>query len=288
MKIALIFNKERKGTTGCYFEKALKASNHTVQHFWTEHSYDIRPEFDLYLRIDHGDYKYDIPEHLHPAVFLAIDTHLKKPYKKIEKQVGHYDFVFCAQKEGARKLRRRKKVNAFWIPLGCDPQIHKKIDLEKKIDLAFVGTEGKKSLRGVLLKKIKEKYPNSFLGKADYQEMSEIYSSAKIGFNYSIRNDINMRCFEVMSCGALLLTNYIKNNGLEELFEDRKHLVVYRNPKELYNLIDYYLSHPQEREQIAYAGHQLVASQHTYKDRLREMFEYIRASEPHRYRELKI
>ncbi|MCQ9208144.1 MAG: glycosyltransferase, partial [Omnitrophica bacterium] len=228
------------------------------------------------------------PPPLPPAVILLNDPHLKKPYKKIEKQVSHYDFVFCAQKEGAEKLRRRKKVRTLWVPLGCDPEIHRKINLEKKFDVAFVGTEGKKSLRGALLKKIKERYPKSFLGIAEYTKISEIYSSAKIGFNYSIRNDINMRMFEAMSCGSLLLTNYIKNNGLEELLKDREHLVIYRNPKELYKLIDYYLSHPEEREQIAYAGHQLVTSHHRYRDRLNTIFDYIRASDPHRYRELTL
>ena len=137
-------------------------------------------------------------------------------------------------------------------------------------------------------KNLREKYPQSFLGTAEYTRMSEIYSSAKIGFNYSIRNDINMRIFEVMSCGSLLLTNYIKNNGMEELFKNREHLVIYRNPKELFRLIEYYLSHPQERERIASSGHQLVTAQHTYRDRLRKMFDYIRTSDPHRYRDLKL
>jgi len=276
MKIALIFNKESDNTVGCYFEKILKQSNYHLEHFWTEHSQNIKPEFDLYLRIDHGDYKYDIPEYLHPAVFLVIDTHLKKPYKKIEKQVGHYDLVFCAQKQGAQRLKRRKKVETAWMPLACDPDVHKKINIEKIYDIGFVGTDGKKSLRKNLLKELKLRYPKSFLGPAPFTEMSRIYSASRIGFNYSIRNDINMRMFEVMSCGALLVTNRIKKNGLEELFEDGKHLVVYKNPRELFKLINYYLTHEREREEIAKNGHQLVAKHHTYAVRLADMFKLIK------------
>jgi spore maturation protein CgeB len=275
MKIALIFNKEREDTTGCYFEKVLRKSSHSIEHFWTKDAYNIKPEYDLYLRIDHGDYKYDIPEYLHPAAFLVIDTHIRKPYKKIEKQVSHYDFIFCAQKEGAEKLKRRRKIDTSWLPLACDPEIHKKIDIKKKFDVAFVGTEGKKSLRSILLRKLREKYPHSFLGTATYTDIAKIYSSSKIGFNYSINNDINMRIFEVMSCGSLLLTNFIKNNGFEELFEDRKHLVIYRSRKELFKLIDYYLSHEKEREYIAQNGHNLVIQRHTYTHRLKAMFEYM-------------
>ena len=276
MKIALIFNKERADTTGSYFEKVLRQSSHNIEHFWTEHSHSIKPEFDLYFRIDHGDYKYDIPEHLHPAAFLAIDTHLKKPYKKIEKQVGHYDFIFCAQKDGVEKLKRRKKVNTCWVPFACDPEIHKKLNLAKKYDIGFVGTDGKKSLRKVLLKELGKRYPRSFLGRAPFTDMSRIYSASKIVFNYSIRNDINMRMFEVMSCGALLITNRIKRNGFEELFQGGKHLITYRNRKELFKLIDYYLTHDKKREEIARDGHLLVTRNHTYKIRTEKLLNYIK------------
>ena len=103
LKIAIIFNKDRDDTIGCYFENALRRTGHDVRHFWTVYADKIKPEFDFYLRIDHGDYKYDIPEYLHPCGFLAIDTHLKHPYEKICEQAPHYDFVYCAQKEGAEK-----------------------------------------------------------------------------------------------------------------------------------------------------------------------------------------
>ncbi|MBU3933969.1 MAG: hypothetical protein KKH11_04820 [Candidatus Omnitrophica bacterium] len=129
MRIALIFNKEAPYTTGSYIEKALNNSNLEFRHFWTSQAHLIKPEFDLYLRIDHGDYKYDLPEYLRPSVFLAIDTHLKKPFRKILRQARHYDFVFCAQKEGAEKLKR-KAINSYWLPLGCEPEIHQRCDIK--------------------------------------------------------------------------------------------------------------------------------------------------------------
>jgi spore maturation protein CgeB len=274
MRIALVFNKEAPHTTGCYIERALSNFNIELRHFWTAQAHLIKPEFDLYLRIDHGDYKYDLPKHLHPAVFWVIDTHLKKPFKNILRQAGHYDFVFCAQKEGAVRLKR-KGINSYWLPLGCDPEIHRKCNINKELDIGFVGTDGKKSLRRILLEKLKKRYPNSFLGTAKHTQMGQIYSTSKIGFNYSINNDINMRIFEVMCSGTLLITNYIRNNGFSDLFEQGKHLVVYKNIRQLFRLIDYYLTHQREREEIAYAGHQLVNSSHKYVDRLKKMFDYI-------------
>ncbi len=275
MRLALIFNKEREDTIGGYFERAAKESGLSYDHYWTSDADAIKQAYDLYLRIDHGDYKYDLSSHLRPSAFYVVDTHLKKPYKKISEQVKHYDYIFCAQKDGAERLRRDAGVNAIWVPIGCDPQIHKRLEVKKRFDIAFVGTEGKVNLRGRLLKSLARRYPNSFIGRADFRMLSNIYSSAKIGFNYSINNDINMRMFEILSCGALLVTNYIRDNGFEELFSDGINIVAYRSPSELLHKIDYYLEREGERERIAKEGHSLAINNHTYEDRLKKMLEVI-------------
>jgi len=273
VRFALIFNKDREDTIGCYFERAAAELGIQFNHFWTSDP-DIPGGYDLYLRIDHGDYKYDIPEHLRPSAFYAIDTHLKKPYKKISVQAGHYDFVFCAQKTGVEKLKRDADIEAEWIPIACDPEVHKDLKIERRLDIAFVGTEGKKSPRGELLKILSRRYPNSYIGRADSRLMSNIYSSAKIGFNYSINNDINMRMFEVLSCGALLITNRInKDSGFYELFCEGDNVVTYRSARELFNRIDQYLLDDEARKRIAGEGHALALSRYTYRDRLKRMLE---------------
>jgi len=273
MKLALIFNKERGDTIGVYFERAARELEIEFDHFWTSNG-NIPAGYGLYLRIDHGDYKYDIPKDLRPSAFYAIDTHLKKPYKKIKEQAGHYDFVFCAQKSGRTKLKRDLGIKAFWVPIACDPQLHKNLNIDRRLDLAFVGTEGKKNLRGELLKALSRRYPNSYIGRADSSLMSNIYSGAKIGFNYSINNDINMRMFEILSCGAMLITNRIRRgSGFDELFCEGKNVVVYGSAGELFKKIDYYLVHEDERMAIAAQGCDLARNRYTYKERLEIILE---------------
>ncbi|MCK4519154.1 MAG: hypothetical protein KAU12_03435, partial [Candidatus Omnitrophica bacterium] len=209
MKIALVFNKDRPDTTGIYFEKALKESKIDFDHYPIEGSKKlINKKYDLFLRIDHGDYKYDLPKNFRPAAFLAIDTHLKKPFKKICRQAKHYDFLFATQKEGAESLFRVLKRSVYWIPLACNPEIHKKQDISKVYDAGFVGSYGGEgSIREETLLYIKSKFKGSFIGNAPYYEMSRIYSASKIGINFSLNNDINMRIFEILSCGAMLITS---------------------------------------------------------------------------------
>jgi Glycosyl transferases group 1 len=275
MKIALIYNFSCPHTTGAYIERVLKKAGLAYQVFGVEDPGAIPQGFDLYLRIDHGDYKFDIPAALHPAVFWVVDTHLPKPYKKIRKQVSHYDVVFCAQKEGARRLKRETKVDCQWLPLACEPEIHKRLDLPKQYAIGFVGRNALKFDRGRQLELLRKKYPQSFIGEIDYTKMSGVYSASKIGFNSSIINDINMRVFEIMSSGCFLLTNRIKNNGLEELFREKEHLVTYQNDRQMLSLIDYYLEHAQERERIARAGYELVIKKHTYFSRMQALFNYL-------------
>lgn len=288
MKLALIYNKDSKSTTGAYIEKVIKQAGIDWTAFGIEDFSPIPKGFDLYFRIDHGDYKYNIGEDLHPAVFYVIDTHLKKPYKKIRRQVRHYDIVFCAQKEGAYRLGKETKVDTQWLPLACDPEVHKKLDVPKIYDIGFVGRNAKKFERGRHLELLKKNYPKSFIGEIDFRKMGEIYSASKIGFNSSIVNDINMRIFEIISSGCLLLTNHIKNNGFNELFESGKHLVEYKSDKNLLELIDYYLKNAEERERIAQAGYDLVINKHTYYRRVQTMFNYIAFKFGGKFNELRV
>lgn len=275
MKIALIYNFESALTGGSYIEKVIKQSGINYDRFGVNDPNLVKKGYDLYLRIDHGDYKFDLPDFLRPAVFYAVDTHLKKPYKKIRRQVKHYDVVFCAQKEGALKLKKDVGVDTQWLPLGCDPLIHKNLELVKQFDIGFVGRNAKKFSRGRHLEMLKEKYPNSFIGQMDFNKMSEVYCASKIGFNSSIVNDINMRYFEIMSCGCFLLTNKIKGNGFDEIFVDGKHLVTYRNDKDLVSKIEYYLQHEDQRNSIAKAGFELVRDKFTYFNLVQNMFNYL-------------
>ena len=127
-------------------------------------------------------------------------------------------------------------------------------------------------LRKVVLELIKSGYPNAFIGTAHHSELFSIYSQARIVVNYAINNDLNMRIFEAMAAGALVLNNRIKDNGFEDIFSPGQDCVVFDDPTtgELKRLIDHYLSHREDGERIARAGFTL-AERHTYRERLREI-----------------
>jgi GT2 family glycosyltransferase/2-polyprenyl-3-methyl-5-hydroxy-6-metoxy-1,4-benzoquinol methylase/tetratricopeptide (TPR) repeat protein len=270
-KIALIYDDSlRPDTTGGYCLRALGKKSEVI-HFRPEQLGGITPEFDLYLCIDDGlDYR--LPSELRPAAYWAIDTHLN--FERTLRRVGDFDFIFAAQKEGAARLRAEGAARCEWLPLACDPEIHRRLKVARDYDVAFIGNSFH-GPRQQILEQVKQRYPNSFIGNAPHTQMGEIYSRAKIVINCCLNNDLNMRVFEALACGALLITNHLKNNGQEELFQDRIHLVEYDTPEKALELIDSYLRHPEERERIAEAGYQEVIAKHTYRQRMEQLLEKV-------------
>jgi len=83
----------------------------------------------------------------------------------------------------------------------------------------------------------------------------------------------NMRLFEATGVGTLLITDWKEN--LHEMFDLGKEVIAYRTPEECAELIQYYLEHEDEREQIARAGQQRTLREHTYYQRVQELVDII-------------
>ena len=269
--IALIFEKKYPCTTGQYIKKGLeKLGYRTVVLLPEEKNKILEIKPDFVLAIDFGTH-YILDINYHPKAIWLIDTHLSLICDEV--MAKSFDIIFVAQKEDYEKLKRKFKY-VYWLPLAGDPEYHGKKNLEKIYDIGFVGGLGMGKRKKFLLK-LKKEYPNHFISPADCKKIGEIYSQSKIVFNYSIKNDINMRIFEALMSGSMLITNRIQNNGFEELFEENKDLVVFDNWKDLKEKINYYLSHEEEKEKIAFNGYQKVFNFHKYEDRIKFILEKI-------------
>jgi len=104
------------------------------------------------------------------------------------------------------------------------------------------------------------------------REMADHLERSRIVFNNAIKNDLNMRVFEAMCSGSLLLTD--DADGLTDFFKDRRHLVVYDEGNAV-DLAVYYLRNEGEREAIAEAGRLEVLERHTYERRVETLIGII-------------
>ncbi len=114
-------------------------------------------------------------------------------------------------------------------------------------------------------------------GYADYyNEMPLVFKQSKINLNITLRGmkgGVPLRAIDIMGCGGFLLSNF--QSGFLDYFVPGEDFVYFENKEDLLYKIDYYLEHEEERKEIAGNGHDKIAAGHTYRHRVREMFDSL-------------
>ncbi|HDN67792.1 MAG TPA: methyltransferase domain-containing protein [Firmicutes bacterium] len=232
-----------------------------------------QPDLLLWVESVYGYLPKGIGQLPFPTACYLIDSHLH--LREHLKWVEGFNFIFVAQRQYIPEFERAGFKNVYWLPLACDPQVHRKFDVKKVYEIGFAGSltpEHRERRR--LLTLLCQQF-NVHIDRKFFREMALLFSRSKIVFNHSVRNDLNMRVFEALCCGSMLLTDEARGGGLNELFRDREHLVIYRNQQELVELARYYLEHPEEREEIARKGREEALAKHTFDHRVEQMMNIV-------------
>ena len=115
------------------------------------------------------------------------------------------------------------------------------------------------------------------MGSVDYDhEMPYVFHHSKINLNItlkSIKSGIPLRAIDIMSAGGFLLTNF-QADFLDYYVPDED-FVYYTDLNDLNEKIAYYLSHEEERRQIAQSGRKKVREFHSFEQRFREIFAIV-------------
>jgi glycosyltransferase involved in cell wall biosynthesis/tetratricopeptide (TPR) repeat protein len=231
-----------------------------------------QPDFYLWIETGLSDIPVDLKQHDFPKVCYLIDTHIN--YDRHLEIAQNFDFVFLAQKTYVQSMTQAGITNVAWLPLACDPEIHGKTEVIKEYDVGFVGSiSSKLDRRRNFLDRIQNQFDLNCQRKF-MDEMAVHFSKSRIIFNNAINNDLNMRVFEALCSGSLLVTDPAPGSGLEDLFTDKEHLVIYED-ENLEESISYYLKNESEGERIACAGRKEVLARHTYKHRTDSMIQVL-------------
>jgi spore maturation protein CgeB/Flp pilus assembly protein TadD len=225
------------------------------------------------------------------------------------KKAPLYDFFFTIQRNDYLKARFTTMNHLHWhyLPLGCDPKIHKSwkpslsaqspfncqigfmgapyrnrikvFETLSHLDLGIWG-EGWNSVK--LSQGLKTRIREGSR-RITPQESVKIYCSADIVLNLhsSALTDgiseagdfVNPRTFEVAACGGFQLTDNRKE--LADLFSPGEEIVVFQDLEELPELIDYWLSHPHKRKMIAQKAQRRALRDHCYKLRAKQIIATI-------------
>ncbi|MCE1226838.1 MAG: glycosyltransferase [Geobacteraceae bacterium] len=236
-----------------------------------------KPKPDVYLWIESvpGHRPLNLKSLGCPTACYLIDSHLN--LERHLERCREFDFVFIAQREYLPTFRAINP-NTFWLPLGCDPEVHRRWPVEKQFDAGFVGGVSAGSVREQLLQRlsvaVELKYERCF-----WDEMAQLFSSSRMVFNNAVRNDLNMRVFEVMSIGSFLLSDMARNSGQDELFMDGEDYACY-HVGNLEKVAQFYLENEALRERIARRGQRLAHNAHTYRHRVEDLLDVVLASKP--------
>ncbi len=235
---------------------------------------------DIYLWVESvgGHQPWNLEALECPKVGYLIDTHLSLDYHR--ELAKKFDFVFLVHGQFVNEIR---KVNpkTYWLPVACDPEIHSADGTEKCFDIGFVGSIQPGTRRQQLLNCLASEFQIHY-ERCFWNDMARVFSQSNVVFNECVKDDLNMRVFEVMSTGSMLLTDMARDSGQKELFRDGEDYAVYRDSN-ICDVARFYLDNGELREQIAARGRRLVHNAHTYDHRIADMMAVVSGGKPNTF-----
>ena len=282
-KVSLVYNATiRNNGTAIYLNHGFQEAGYEVERF--DPLAGPIPSRPFYIYIDDG--RDDIEWKLPRCHYYAIDTHLGFDYRLA--RAKNCEMVWCAQLSGVAKMQEHG-ILARWLPLACSPLAHPTAEeLEQRgtprprvwYDLAFVGHLQPPSMsdRIELLDTLVKEVPRMWIEFGVFhEEMAASYHKARIGLNHSIRGDLNMRFFELMSIGVLQMCPEME--GIKKLgFEAGKHYLPYTSPSDIIDQVRTWPKTPYKAYSptIVRAAHSMVRYGHTYKHRALQIIEDLK------------
>jgi hypothetical protein len=215
------------------------------------------------------------------TVMYYEDLSLEVPPTLAEK--GRLVDFFLATNIGMqREYQKAGIANPIYFVGACDRYDHRQrrpiLPLWKS-DIAFIGKARPGEARVTLVRKLREKFKVKVYGKnwEDFdikatlkmvtpRSYGLICGGAKIILGADITSEVqgywSNRLWLTLGCGGFFLTGYV--HGIEDYFENKKHLVWYHDESECLNLASEYLAKPRARQEIARQGYELVHKHHTF------------------------
>ena len=236
---------------------------------------------DLFIWIDSGNLMLNgINKIQCPKIAYLIDTHHN--ISRYDKYCLQFDYIFVANLSHVAYFQNQG-FNAHWLPLACDPLIHQLIPIKRQFEIGFVGSISPGSKRFEYLTELAKFYNLQTQTIVDPQKMSLLYSQSQIVFNNCVGgSDLNMRFFESMACGAMLLSDMAYGSGQDIMFDDRSDYVCY-NESNLIRLTKTYLAEPDLMRQVAEQGRNKVLASHTYNHRLEDLLNVVAGKKSHTF-----
>ena len=219
-----------------------------------------------------------------------------------------YDFFFTNDPDCVQIHKESGCPHVGFLSFGCVSNLHRKVQLSQEeykeygSDICFAGTVSEGRLEALetlsdydlriwsprVVFSFKEDYQivrnalpassplyDKFTNRAVWgEELVKVYNASKIVLNIHSPQPVPiMRDFEVTGCGAFLLTDYARE--LETMFKPGKEIACANSMDQLREMVDYYLTHSKERDEMARKGQERAYRDHTYVTRMQELISFV-------------
>ena len=183
-----------------------------------------------------------------------------------------FDHVFVWQPRFVSTFQKAGHPSVFLLPHAVEGRLFIGMETDRCFDLGWVGHIGSAwyARRNRIIPNLAARFRmNDFRRRYSKEETAKVYQQSKIVVNVTrdeFPPEANMRCYEAMAGGALLLTPM--PTELTELgFREGEHFIGWRDETEIGDLVQGYLSDEAKRREIARAGQDLVLREHTFECR---------------------
>ena len=174
----------------------------------------------------------------------------------------------------------------YYLPMGANPLVYRRIPLKRDIPLAFFGR--RHGVREALVRELEQKGfeiqtygPGWESGYVGIEKLVELINRTEIVIGhgnhtrYSESSTVRVTCLkardlEIPMCGALYATTF--DPELQFCFGIGEEIICYRTVDDLYDSIRYLLSNPRKMEAIRNAAWCRAHQEHTWEHRFEELF----------------
>lgn len=238
-----------------------------------------RGHFDFYVQFysKPGFMPADLPRLAIPKAWYVYDTHIHAA--EIATIAHLFDLVLCPEERDRERLLSHGCPRVEVLPFAAEPETYfREIGPRgsRPHKLGFAGSaKGHPRLeeRARFLRAIGERHPL----RVEHRTMSggqvaDFYGQCEVVVNHAIAGELNMRVPEALMSGATLLTPMVE--GLRGFVDTEKSLCAF-TPGDVFERIDFLLSHPAEAEALARHGQCEALAKHTYAHRARRLLDIL-------------
>ncbi|OIP62926.1 MAG: hypothetical protein AUK34_02665 [Ignavibacteria bacterium CG2_30_36_16] len=270
-----------------------------------------KPDFTIFCLFENeldGSTLNEIRKHTKTIAYFFDDPWRQK---YVRHWINYFDYFSTPDYYMHQNYLFEKIENVIYLPFGFNKNIYKKIELDKDIDVSFVGAYNpyRKWIIDLLIKNgINVKvYGRFWDGNSNWitqEEMVNIFNRSKINLNLSnavfndsryllsaikspkaikqlilnkkTREQVKGRHYEINGCGGFQLSYFV--SGLNMVYEIEKEIAVFDNVSNLPELIRFFLKNEILRNQIAQNGYKRSLEEHTAQGYMRKLIDIVSGS----------